>query len=222
MMARAQPLIHRSQQHRECRHPGVDMPVRCRPTRLVPMGPPLVRLGVAVQVGVLVRHGDHYQRRVLYRRSPFGANWCKPPEPLAVGFRSEHEKRPPLCISGRRRTQRRAHHALDDIPLQRLSRVVPDHSSLPQYLRKLHCCRVCASMTRLPPTDHAEPRHHPCLAGACPSCTLPEVPVRCAARAGDSQDSPALGELGHARLLIRCTVRIGELSRAAAPTAALR
>ncbi len=48
------------EQHQQAGEAGVDVPVRHRPAGLVAVGPALVRLGVPVQVGVLVgvRHDD--------------------------------------------------------------------------------------------------------------------------------------------------------------------
>jgi Zn-dependent protease with chaperone function len=50
---RAQPFIDGGLQDEQCRHPGVDVPERDRPARLVAIGPALVRLGIAVKVDTL-------------------------------------------------------------------------------------------------------------------------------------------------------------------------
>ena len=53
-------------------HAGVDVPVGDRPAGLVAVGPALVRLGVPVQVGVLVAEADHEQGRGLHPEQPAG------------------------------------------------------------------------------------------------------------------------------------------------------
>ena len=51
-------------------HAGVDVPVRHRPAGLVAVGPALVRLGVAVEVGGLVRQRHDQQRRPAHAGQP--------------------------------------------------------------------------------------------------------------------------------------------------------
>jgi len=47
---RGQALVDHGEQDQQRGHPGVDVPERHRPAVLGPVGPALVRLGVAVQV----------------------------------------------------------------------------------------------------------------------------------------------------------------------------
>ena len=70
---RRAPLIVVPHSHRDAyldRYAGVDVPVGHRPARLVAVGPALVRLGVAVEVGVPVAVRDHDHRRARHAREP--------------------------------------------------------------------------------------------------------------------------------------------------------
>src|SRR3712207_7654947 len=49
---------------------SVDVPVRHRPAGLLAVGPALVRLGVAVEVGVLARERDDQQGRAAHAGEP--------------------------------------------------------------------------------------------------------------------------------------------------------
>ena len=99
------------EQHGEHRHPGVDVPVGRRPAVGIPVGPALVRLGVAVQVGLPA--GPHHDQHrsgpqpgqprgfVVGGRRPVGR---------ALLRRGQHQQRDGLGEPGRRRPERGCAH----------------------------------------------------------------------------------------------------------------
>ena len=92
------------EQHQQRRHAGVDVPVRHRPAGLVPVGPALVRLGVAVEVGRLVGAAQHQHRRCCMPASQrvrlvVGVGGRRP-EALALRRLAEHDEVPALAEAG--------------------------------------------------------------------------------------------------------------------------
>src|SRR5450755_635693 len=136
--AGAEIFVYRGQQHQQRRHPGVDVPVRRRPVSLSAIGPPLVGLRVALEVGSLVRQGDDHQGRVLHRRGLLDPGRHEGPEPGPVRRVGEREERPALRETRRRRAQRARQHPLDHLGCQRTAGVVPDHAAAADDLREFH------------------------------------------------------------------------------------
>src|SRR5439155_16246666 len=103
--ARGQALVYGAEQDQQARHAGVDVPVRNRPARWIPVGPALVRLRVAIEVGVPVGQGHDQDRRRLHPPQPtvhrFVSGGCGP-KSIAVLVLVEHQKMPALAETGRR------------------------------------------------------------------------------------------------------------------------
>src|SRR5215216_4011894 len=83
---------------------GVDMPVGDRPVALVAVLPGLVRLGVAVQVGLPVGEGDDDQGGVVdagpAHALPAAVRGDGPPEASGLLLAFEHEKLEALAEAG--------------------------------------------------------------------------------------------------------------------------
>ena len=99
-----QALVDRGQQHQQRRHAGVDVPVRHRPAGLVHVGPALVRLGVAAQVGPLVGAAQHQHRGAAHALQPgvrlvVGVGGRRP-ERRALRRLAEHDEVPALAEAG--------------------------------------------------------------------------------------------------------------------------
>jgi hypothetical protein len=109
---RAEPGIHGGQQHQQRREPGVDVPVGGGPPGIGPVGKARVRLGIAIEVGVLVRMPDDEQRGVHVGGEPVLGMIGRADrfaEPGHVGGGVEHQETPPLREARRRRPQAVAH-----------------------------------------------------------------------------------------------------------------
>ncbi len=117
---RAEPLVDHGLQDEQRRHPGVDVPERHRPARLVPVGPALVGLRVPVQVDPLARHRHDHRRRGLGRLGDRRARHR--PEPLPVLRFGQREERLPLGEPGRRAAHRVAENPVERLLRDRLSR----------------------------------------------------------------------------------------------------
>jgi hypothetical protein len=133
---RAKPLVHRRLQDQQGRHPGVDVPERHRPPGLVPVGPPFVRLRVAVEVGALARHRHDEERCGLRRVGDRGPGDV--PELRPVGGLGQHEERLSLREPRRRPAHRVAENAVKGLPRHRLAGERPDHAPPPDNLLELH------------------------------------------------------------------------------------
>ena len=111
--AGAEPTVDGRQQDGHAGHAGVDEPVRRRPAVGVAVGPPLVRLGVAVQVGL---PAGPYKKRTGAVRMPrsqpdlviaaSAPALCQNAVPLGAGV--EHEQRDTLGEPRRRSPQGRS------------------------------------------------------------------------------------------------------------------
>src|SRR3569833_1910456 len=226
-----QPLVDRGQQHQQGGHAGVDVPVRHGPACLVLVDGALVRLGVAVQVGLLVRQRDDQQRRPAHALQPAAhrllvlGGGAGRPEPRPLLGRLEDQERPALAEAGRRRADR-----VLEQPLAHLGGhgavgvVVADHVPHPDDVSEFHDSAPRASpCPTAPPT--VVPRLFACRSCSCsPPSTSPTARPCAWSRARPGARAPTATRRrrrwpGSATARSGCTWSTSTPPSAAAPTA---
>src|SRR4051794_14096416 len=227
--ARRQALVDGGEQHQQRGHPGVDVPVRHRPAGLVAVGGPLVRLGVAVEVGLLVRQRDDQQRRPAHPPEPVvpGRGLLRGgrglPEQVPLLRRLQHQERPALAEAGRGCPDGVLEQPLADLGRDRpVGVVVADHVPLADHVAELHGPTLpqpfagrCRSLPRL----------GPCRSCSCsPPSTSPTVSPSAWCRARPAARPPTATRSrrrwpGSATAPSGCTWSTWTPPSAAAPTA---
>ncbi len=139
---RAETRIDRTEEDEHRGHRGVDVPVRHRPALLVHVGPALVRLGVAVQVHLLLREADDDRWRAEeVRPAERGAPLRRParvPEPRGLLGALEDEERPTLAEAGRGRALRVGQDLIEDRLCYRPVLEAADHAALADDVLEFH------------------------------------------------------------------------------------
>src|SRR5215472_4327228 len=145
---RADALVDSGEQHQQRDEAGVDVPVRHRPARLVPICPALILPGVPVEVDVLAgqRHND--QRRVADRVmrvrviTVIRIGRQQLPERAELAGLVENEKCVSLTEPRRRGAVRGSQHALRHAWVRRIAGECAHHTPLLNHLAKFHVVSV--------------------------------------------------------------------------------
>src|SRR6266542_1768237 len=135
---RSQALVYRGEQDQHRREGRVDVPVRDGPPRFVPVLPPLVFFGIAVEVDVLAGEWDDddgggpdaFQHGFVRGRSL--------PEPPRLVGTFEKEELEALRIAGGRRPLAMPEDPLQDQRIDRAALERPDHLAAPDDVAELH------------------------------------------------------------------------------------
>jgi nucleotide-binding universal stress UspA family protein len=149
------------QQHQQRCHPRVDVPVRDGPERLPLVDHALVRLGVAVEVRLLVGERDDHQGRFeqprpAERGAGLGVGEGGAPEAGRLLGAIEHEEGPTLAEAGRRRVEGVVEDAVDHVGRDAPAGLeVADHAAAADDILELHARSV--AFTTDGPGDSA---HH--------------------------------------------------------------
>ena len=142
----SQAGINRSEQHQQRGETRIDVPVRRRPPSIGTIRVALVRLGIAFEVGVLIRERNDQQRRLDVRGKPslrLHRRTRGSPEEFNVCGAVKYQKSPTLGETSGGCSQTIVDYAVDNIRWNRPIRIVTaNHAPVPNNVLKLHCGNV--------------------------------------------------------------------------------